>query len=369
MYKALLNLLFPSFSTKDCTPDYFVFEKSHEEDELLKKEFLKEASTSGIPVTSPQNINYDEHYLNNIFYQYLFGDNTHTHQNNELSRFVSERIEMALVKPKKLIDCLPILPLSVTTLLAELNKPNFNTDILIEVIEKEPSIAGKVIELANSPYYHRGHKEITDLRAAFMAMGAKGLIEGVINGFIHQLTPKANVYYKQFGEKIWQHSLDTGHKTKALLNSGEHNELAGTGYFVGLFINLGYMVIFQLMMEAFSHIDPEAKPDVLFFQNVLDKYALKLTHQIAHYWALPKTLNDGIAIQLKINSSDTLSHMQINYPIAVAVYESRMISKMDTMLSHALLDERELTIIANKILSSATAIKYIQTKQNEVKFS
>ncbi len=357
MFGRLLTSLFPSFTKTKVTPNYHVFEQAEQAGKEQVESFIESVSTKEPVINRPKI--YDEQFLNQAFYQYLFGKHEHVVKNDELCTFVAKRIEPALNDPKLLFDCLPVLPVSLTTLLAELKKDEFNTDVLIEVIEKEPSIAGKVIELANTPFYHRGSNEITDLRTAFMCMGAKGLVEGVINGFVSQLTPQSSVYYKQFGAKIWQQSLNTGQLTKYLLEHENLQEQAATGYFVGLILNLGHMVIFQLMMEAFSVVDPDSKPDIEFFQNIINKYSLTLTYKIARYWQLPNSLLESIAVQMKINSLNILKKATLNYPIAAAVHEGNTLSMLETLHTQGTLSAKEVTLLATNLISSEEGKEYI----------
>lgn len=359
MFGRLLTSLFPSFTKAKVTPNYLAFEQAHEAEVEHVEHLIQSVSTTEPLIDAPKL--YDSDLLNQKFYQYLFGNNEKAQQNVELCLFIANKIEPALKNPKVLVDCLPVLPVSLTTLLAELKKEEFSTDVLIDVIEKEPSIAGKVIELANTPFYHRGNKEITDLKAAFMSMGSKGLVEGVINGFVSQLTPQSNVYYKQFGEKIWQHSLETGQLTKYLLEKDNKHELSGSGYFVGLILNLGHMVIFQLMMEAFSCVDPDAKPDADFFQNIINKYSLRLTYQIAKYWDLPSSIIESLAVQMKINSINILQKASNTYPIAGSVYEGNTINIIETLFKHEQLSKKEVQLLANSLIYSSAGQLYVKT--------
>ncbi|WP_114327078.1 HDOD domain-containing protein [Candidatus Colwellia aromaticivorans] len=72
------------------------------------------------------------------------------------------------------MENLPVLPVSLAKVIEQLNDEEFDTEVLISLIQQEPVIAGKVIELANSSYYNRNNKNITDLKSAFMLLGANG---------------------------------------------------------------------------------------------------------------------------------------------------------------------------------------------------
>lgn len=356
MFSSLLAKLFPSFTKQKHTPNYEVFANSTADSEKITNDLVKAIANNYAPMESSV---LDENVAVQRFQEYLFGRYERSVQNEELNKFVIAGIERALNNPKYLIENLPILPLSLSTLLKELNREEFSTDLVIEVIESEPSIAAKVIELANSTFYHRGNKAITDLKSAFMCLGVSGLTEGVINGFVSQLTPQPSVYYKQFGDKIWQHSLATGQLTKLLLEKEGLAEESGTGYFLGLVINLGNMIIFQLMTEAFAYVNPEARPDHLFFQKVIDKYSLSLTYKLAHFWHLPESICKGLAVQKKITSLQVLSKAQEQFPVAVAVYESHRINMLMTLVEHDRLLPENIKVLIPLMFTTDEAKHYL----------
>ena len=104
-----------------------------------------------------------------------------------------------------------------------------------------------------------------------MILGTNGLIEGVINGFIGSFTPESRVYFQQYGVKIWQHCLSTGVIAKKLINSSPHKRDAAQGYLIGLICNLGDMIIYQLLTEAFAFIHPDSQPNSFAFKELMYK--------------------------------------------------------------------------------------------------
>ena len=109
-------------------------------------------------------------------------------------------------------------------------------------------------------------------------------IEGVINGFVSKLTPQSQIYFKQYGNKIWQHSLDTGVIANALIKASPFKAEAAQGYLIGLICNLGDMIIYQLLMEAFSFVHPDSQPNSYAFKELMQKKSKSLAYHIAKHW-------------------------------------------------------------------------------------
>ncbi|EEX34529.1 MULTISPECIES: HDOD domain-containing protein [Vibrio] len=259
------------------------------------------------------------------FLDHLFGDSSLLTETDPFSEHVAGQLERVLLSPQVMLNELPIMPASVSTLIAELENEEFHVDALIEVIESEPSMAADVIKLANSPRYKRSERSITDLRAAFMNIGSQGLIEGVIESYVRQMTPSFNVYWRQFGQNIWTHSVQTADFSKALVKGTELEQESATAYFVGLIRNLGRMLTFQIMIEAFRHVDPEASPNSSAFKKLVHGYEARLTFTVAHYWQLPDTVQVALAYQVSRQLKRT--------PLGVAIYEANYLSEMQCLLA------------------------------------
>lgn len=358
MFKKLLKALF-SIKTKN-TPDLDYFERTRNSSnaqispETIDFTQSSEKTTSGITI-KPLN----QH--DGDFHHYLFGQSEKQNQLDPFSEFVSSKIELLLLSPKALFDQLPVLPSTVTTLMAQLKEDNFNLDEILTLIEQEPSIAADVIKTANTAYYKRNEKQVTDLKTAFMNLGAQGLFESVLISYIKKLSPSSNIYFKQFGEKIWQHSLRTAIYAKGLYSASNDNNDGATAYLVGLIRNLGKMVIFQIMIEAFSHVDPNVPPNSQAFKNLISTFATRLTLLIAKNWQLPNEIINAIAQQSKVKSASC--------DIAQAVYEANIISELEFIFEADIIDETEFKLRCRQRLSSKASFKLAQKTINKLKLA
>lgn len=358
MFKTLMTQLFKK--KKSAQANLFYFEdskpKSKKDDETV---VTNEAMN--IENTTVRYFSFEDEYQHD-FYDYLFGSDTSTTvtQNDELSDYISENVESLLKSPKLILDALPILPMSLTKVLEQLNNKEFDTDILISLIQQEPAIAAKVIELANSSYYNRSNKEVVDLKAAFMVLGGNGLFEGVINGFINKLVPQSSIYFRQYGQKIWQHSLTTGVNAKAIVANTPFKADAAQAYFIGLIANLGDVIIYQLMIDAFNVVHPDCQPNSALFKELMSKNSKKLTYFIAKFWNFPPSILEILAIQVKVKKTALLPALHKKMPVACYVHEAKVISKIELRLACEVIDEDYLNEVSTSLLYTDEAKDYLK---------
>lgn len=341
MFKKLLKALF-SLKTKN-TPDLDYFERTRNSTDSKVSpqtiDFTQSAAKTSSGITIKPINQHD-----GDFHHYLFGKSETQNAIDPFSVFVSSKIELLLLSPKTLLDQLPVLPSTVTSLLGQINNDDFELNKILMLIEQEPSMAADVIKTANSAFYKRSEKQVTDLKTAFMSLGSQGLFESVLISYTKKLSPSSNIYFKQFGEKIWQHSLKTAVYSKEIYKNLSNDD-GSTAYFVGLIRNLGKMVIFQIMIEA--------------FKNLISTFATRLTYTIAKHWQLPDDIINAIAKQTKVKSATCL--------IAQSVYEANVISELEHIFEADIIDENEFKIRCRQRLTSQVAFKLAQKTFNELK--
>ncbi|WP_186170965.1 HDOD domain-containing protein [Vibrio chagasii] len=283
------------------------------------------------------------------FLDYLFGESRLRTESDPFSDFVACQIERLIRSPKALLNELPVMPASVTTLMGELQGDEFDVEALLRVIEREPSMAADVIKLANSAYYKRSEKQVTDLKTAFLNMGSQGLVEGVVNSYMKNFTPGNNIYWRHFGEKIWNHSIQTASFSKELMKESPSQEDQASAYFIGLIRNLGKMIIFQMMVEAFKHVDPSVPPNSFALKRLINSYSIRLTYTIAKFWEMPESVLTVIGYQESSRYQCT--------PLGQAVFEANYLSELKYLLEEQVIDIEQFKARCKETLTSPAAYK------------
>ncbi|ABG39983.1 metal dependent phosphohydrolase [Paraglaciecola sp. T6c] len=259
--------------------------------------------------------------LDFLFYDYLLGPSQTSTTLNPIEQYILTRVNHALKSPDSVLTHFPVLPQSVISLTNLLNNPDFNLQSFIKVVEQEPSIATELMKKANSPAYKRGDKDITNLQQAFMFMGANDIKEFVLNRFIKNLCQQKPIYFKTFGEKIWLHSQDVAIVAKTLAARRKQN--ADAAYTIGLMHDLGKVVIFQFMVEAFKMIDPDFKQDSLVFKKFLSEKSMLLSVELMKIWNMPSVIIDVVQGQVEdITNVDDLD------PMTAILFEANLISEI-----------------------------------------
>lgn len=306
-----------------------------------------------------------EQLIRERYYDYLFGKADNKIKSDDLSIYITEQIKLLLVDPADILESMPVLPASLSQVLPHIRDKNFDAEELVSLLQQEPVVAARVIELANSTKYNRSNKEVSDLKTAFLMLGVSGLSEGVINGFIHRLVPQNNLYFRFYGKRIWESSLLTGEITKSLLKKSKYTHLADEGYLLGLISNLGDIIIYQLLADAFNFVHPDCQPNSKLFRESVKNHSKRFSHVLAKNWQFPKLLTDSLALQTKIESSKQAKANIQQHPLAIYLYEARLLTKLKLQLTHGQISKTELVSMVRQLSVSIEAVFVIEDIINE----
>ena len=166
---------------------------------------------------------------------------------------------------------------------------------LIEVIQVDPGLTGKVLRLCNSAYYGF-QREIATLEEAGNLLGVRTLVNLV-------LTSCAGRYFKQNSggkpsERRAQWRSNVTHAIAARLIA-ETNRLVDKehAYTTGLLQNIGCMVLDRFFQDSEAHVTAVVAQGYPLIEA--EKYALGLHHaelgaRLMTRWDLPEILTDTV---------------------------------------------------------------------------
>ena len=143
---------------------------------------------------------------------------------------------------------LKVLPFVARKALDILNDENCSIEDLSKVIEKDQTIAARILKISNSALYGL-RQEVTSLQHALLILGFKTLRSIV-------LTATTRSLYKKFGmtEKIiWDHSVGAAIAAK-LVSSGFGSEVSDIAFVGGLMHDLGKVIMNNETPEAYSEV-------------------------------------------------------------------------------------------------------------------
>jgi HD-like signal output (HDOD) protein len=227
-------------------------------------------------------------------------------QPNEIEQFIIQTLEEMLQGdiPDAVV---PRLPDAAMALLKELSDPNISAQTIMAQINRDPVLASEVLTMSNSALFRGAQAEkIVNLEKAVVLLGLNNLKMIVSSALMQRLMVIAPVYFRMFGQHLWQHSLDCAHACKALSNMYGQSD-PNNAYLVGLMHDIGKLAIFGLLIKALSrHLD--YKPRGSVFSGIVRNHSQALSVRIARKWNLPDYLIEALAEQ---QSGHNLSEFSI----------------------------------------------------------
>ena len=296
------------------------------------------------------------------YYDCVFGasspmDNAH----DELSFYILDELEHLLSNPGLIFELLPVLPSSLAAVSQQRATGNFDEDELLQLVSQEPAIAAKLLELANSSRYNPGNGDVSSLHSAFALLGAEQVASDVFRGIADKLVTQSTIYFRRYGAKLWQHSTRSATVARQLVAESAHRENADLAQVAALVSNLGDLLIYQLMINAFSVVHPECQPSAPLFKEIVKGNASNFTYFIARAWGLPERLLNVLALQVKVGCITDLEGIFAQEPLAGYVCEARILAKLEVMMDHGQADADYLQKAQTELLVSPEAKDYLAT--------
>lgn len=226
------------------------------------------------------------------FYDFLLGASQSTREVNALEKKILIDTNKMLSRPEVMVQHLPQLPQSITQLKSMLDTKDFKLDQFSDIVKREPALASHMVKVANSPMYNHSGKEIANLSHAFMLIGAEGVKEHILMRFFKQLLNIRPIYFKMFGAKIWDHSLSTAMLAKKVAAAKGLNQEAA--YLNGLVHDIGKIMIFQLMVNAFRSANPDESPNSLVFKKLLNDKSMQISVLVVKEWKMPEAIVNSV---------------------------------------------------------------------------
>jgi putative nucleotidyltransferase with HDIG domain len=226
-----------------------------------------------------------------------------------------------ILKKLNRIDELPTLP----TIALEVNKmlQDYETSIsrLTQLIEKDQSIASKILKLSNSTFYGSGRK-INNISNAAVMIGFNTIRNIVVSiSVIKAFTSPKNLAGFDISD-FWKHSVAVAMVSKELGEQFGYPQ-PDDCFLAGLLHDVGKLVLSQFFQDHFKKIWTTARDvNISFYQA--EKNGMSIDHAdiggyLAKRWQLPAELVDTIQYHHTMNES------AINHKLLTIVYTANIL--------------------------------------------
>ncbi len=180
----------------------------------------------------------------------------------------------------------------VSGIIRVINDPESTANDLIDVIETDPPLTGKVLKVANSAYYSPLNR-IGDIKHAVVWIGLDTLKELALNqkvGHIFNGNGKINGYSRRL---LWKHSVTVAKLSKMIFRK-EFGESGSNAYVAGLLHDIGIIVEDQYMPTDFKAITKRTRSEDRNL-SILEREVFGFDHAylgmaLADNWNLPQEL-------------------------------------------------------------------------------
>lgn len=213
---------------------------------------------------------------------------------NEIERTVFDRATNTLLGNLPL-KRLPQLPATTARLLGELNDPDISVDSILRLVNRDVGLAAEMLKLANSVYFRRSDQEVTNLRQAVVVVGLNGLKQMLANLVLGEVVKIKPIYFRMFGQQLWQHSEECAIACSKLAAGQQADSY--TAYLLGLVHDVGKIVMFQLLLEAFRSVHPGVEPRPHVLVKLITERSAPLSHLVAQSWEFPRPILDALREQ------------------------------------------------------------------------
>jgi len=214
-------------------------------------------------------------------------------------------------------------------------------DDISDVILVDPALAGTILKLANSAFFHYPGK-IDTTSKALLVLG----ITEVYNLVIAYSSTKAfkNTFAKQdYLDNFWERSVDCALLIKYL---GCHLHIHNSEqlFILGLLHNLGELVIQQVFPEKVVHCASDEVTDLPWQkqQDILGFTYGECTAELLKLWQLPYSLVSPIRQQDVADFSQVNTESQLLYIAKRVMMQQRV---FNTDCSKLLISDKQLTLV------------------------
>ncbi|WP_240946407.1 HDOD domain-containing protein [Pseudomaricurvus alkylphenolicus] len=244
------------------------------------------------------------------FYRALFASSSLSDPLTTTQKQAQEAVRQKLGAAESRDLIVPRLPSVIPRLMRSLRDPDSSASDYVAIINKDPAMSAAVLKLANTVYFNPANRRITSIETAVVKLGIEGLRSVLSAAVMQPVIQKDSPYFNQFGEQLWQHSLQCAVtcETIAATRGAEPYK----AYLLGLTHDIGKITAFSELCREFKLKIGRDTPGYQAFVPVLQKISAPLSYQIARNWDLPDEICNALKQQVNLQPGrkvDTYAHI------------------------------------------------------------
>jgi HD-like signal output (HDOD) protein len=181
-------------------------------------------------------------------------------------------------------DYFPRRPLLLPRLLQAINDTEHTRQHLVNLILQDPTVAGAVLQRANSAFYRVSPTPVERLDRAVAMLGASGLRSLMATAIMQPVFRVPKGYFEAFADVSWEHARRSAQAAEACARANQDSD-PFVAQLLGLLGSLAGIVLFRLTMDKYRE-QPDLLPRAEVFITVLRQHRAELAAMIARSWEL-----------------------------------------------------------------------------------
>jgi HD-like signal output (HDOD) protein len=250
-------------------------------------------------------------------------------------------------------DALPVMPEVAVQLMRTLERDDTSMNEVAALIERDPSLAVKVLRVANSAGVG-AEREVANLRDAANLLGMRRLRGLSLAACVSNMFPKDGQFDRP---RFWRHGLATAGHAKVL--AGLCDIDPDTAYIAGLVMRIGRVLMLMVEPEIVARCDDlNDSPDSLIRHEIewLGCSHLEVSAALAKRWNFPSEIVDAL-----VAARDPLAMLPFSALGAVLRLASTLADAGDLQLAEVdTLVAMQPELMARMGLSAEDLVEYLQ---------
>jgi HD-like signal output (HDOD) protein len=188
----------------------------------------------------------------------------------------------------------PRRPLLLPKLVQAMNSDDVSRRELARIIASDPSLAGTLIKLANSPFYRVASAPIESVDRAVALLGIEGMRSLVSAALLQPVFKVEGAGFPKFGEVTWHHTLCSATAAEAHAQMLESSD-PYAAQLLALMMGLATIVVFRVTLDEYASRD--TPPPASAMITLIDSQAAPVARQVAASWQLSERIDQALADQ------------------------------------------------------------------------
>ncbi len=194
------------------------------------------------------------------------------------------------------IQKLPTLPKIGLSILDLADDPEISMEDMSRLMQHDPSLAARVLKVANSPFYGMP-RQVDSLQLALVILGLCEVRNIALGIMILKIMSGLDTHITYDRDKFWTHSTGCGIAAR-ILGRKLNMRSEGADFIVGLLHDMGKIILDEYFCEQFARIfermTATGAPMVKAEREIIGESHEQVGGWLAEKWRLPETLCEAI---------------------------------------------------------------------------